>query len=137
MRSTKSRRPVSHGLLCKIVHELPFVCSNQFEVTLFTACFSKAFFGALRIGELVSPSKSVVKGLLGSDVVLANDSIRVRIRRSKTDVFGRGEWIPLSKVDSVACPVGAVAAYVQAKGSCFFGACRRYAHYQVSIHYSF
>lgn len=63
----------------------------------------------------MSPSKSIVKGLLSTDVVLANDAIRVRIRRSKTDVFGRGEWIPLKKVKSVACPVGGVAEYVQVR----------------------
>lgn len=63
---------MSHELLCRIVQELQSVCSSPFEVVLFTACFSLAFFGALRVGEIVSPSKLVFKGLAVSDVVLAN-----------------------------------------------------------------
>lgn len=108
----ESRRPVSFSLLNKLLGILAELCVSAFEVALFRASFTLAFFGALRVGELVSPSRNRLGGLLPDDVVLANGAVRVRIRRSKTDIFGRGEWIPLHQVGGRACPVSAIEGYM-------------------------
>lgn len=79
---------------------------------LFHTCFSLAFFAALRVGELVPPSRARGGGLLSDDAVLANGALRIRIRRSKTDLFGRDEWVPLHGVSGLACPVQAVGDYL-------------------------
>ncbi|KAM3928101.1 uncharacterized protein RB166_006232 [Leptodactylus fuscus] len=62
------------------------------EAVLFSAACCLAFFGALRVGELVSPSRNKLGGLLNGDVVVSGGVLRVRIRRSKTDVLGQGKW---------------------------------------------
>lgn len=72
--------------LPRIINVLPSICSSDYERVLFSVSFYLAFFGALRVGELVSQSKEKLGGLRHDDVLLANNSIR--IRRSKTDVFG-------------------------------------------------
>lgn len=46
------------------------------------------------------------------DVLLANGAVRLRIRRSKTDVLGQGAWVPLHAVPGPACPVTAVAEFL-------------------------
>ncbi|KAM3936789.1 uncharacterized protein RB166_000745 [Leptodactylus fuscus] len=79
--------------------------------------FSLAFFGALRVGELVSPSKHRWGGLWEDDVVLANGALRLRIRRSKMDQAGRGSWLPLNAVDGVVCLVCVVSEYLRVRPS--------------------
>lgn len=110
--ATECRRPVSYELLVRFVHVLPALCLSPFEVSLFKASFCLEFFGALRVSELVAPAKHKVGGLSRDDVVLVQDAVRVRIRRSKTDLFGRGEWLMLNKVADVLCPVSVVSEYL-------------------------
>ncbi|KAM9324065.1 cis-aconitate decarboxylase-like [Gastrophryne carolinensis] len=66
------------------------VCSSEFEVRLFQAAFSVAFFGALRVGELVSRNKREPGGLQVDDVFFAEEGVWIRIRVSKTDQEDRG-----------------------------------------------
>lgn len=120
--SRESRRPVSFSLLCSIVDLLPSVCSSPFEASLFSACFSVAFFAALRISELVPPSSRGKGGLLYEDVLIGQDFIRIRVWRSKTDQFGYGAWIPLYSSPGSACPVRLVVSYynLRVSGNSFF-----------------
>lgn len=83
------RCPVSYALLQFLVSSLQEICSSNFEISLFKVGFCLAFFGALLV--LVSPSRVKAGGLLKYDVVLANEAVRLHIRKSKTDVFGFGE----------------------------------------------
>lgn len=41
-----------------------------------------------------------------------NGAISIRIRRSKTDVLGRGEWVPLQSVVCPVCPVRVVLEFL-------------------------
>lgn len=52
-----SRWPVFLGMLGVMVGTLPQICLSAFEAQLFWTAFVLAFFGALRLDELVSPSK--------------------------------------------------------------------------------
>ncbi|CAN2387662.1 hypothetical protein PRIEUP_LOCUS11981 [Pristimantis euphronides] len=63
-----TRRPVSFQLLGDTGGVLGNVCSSEYEVRLFRLAFSWAFFGALRVGELVSPSKIREGGIRREDV---------------------------------------------------------------------
>lgn len=98
------RRPVSHTILGQIMEATISLCSSSYQASLFRASFCLAFSGALRISKLVSPSRSRPGGLLADDVVSANQVLRIRIRRSKTDVLGRGEWIPLRSIQAPYAP---------------------------------
>ncbi|XP_056385746.1 uncharacterized protein LOC130281967 [Hyla sarda] len=106
------RRPVSYPLLVSLLQASVSCCTSNFEATLYSAAFCVAFFGALRVGELVPSSKRGPGGLLFDDVVSSNGVLQLRIRRSKTDQVGQGAWIRLQSVDGPACPVRAVAEYL-------------------------
>lgn len=110
-----SRRPISFELLGRLVEALASVCLDSFEVLLFKSSFTLAFFAALRVGELVSPSKKKLGGLMASDVLLSNGVVRICIRRSKTDIFSKGEWISLQVVPGPCCPVAAIEAYLRVR----------------------
>lgn len=118
---TEHRRPISYSLLSQLLVATVGQCSSLYEASLFKASFCLAFFAALRVGELVPPARDRAGGLMVDDVVLANDALRIRIRRSKTDVLGRGEWVPLHRVQGLACPVSSVSDYLnyRSQGSQF------------------
>lgn len=69
------RRPVSFQVLQDLGTVLVNVCRSSFEVHLFRLAFSFAFFGALRVGELISPSTVRAGGLRDEDVNLFADRI--------------------------------------------------------------
>lgn len=49
----------------------------------------------------MAPSRTRSGRLLEKDIVEINGSIRLYIRRSKTDIFGKGAWILLRPVGGV------------------------------------
>lgn len=106
------RRPASHKLLGKIIEVLPNFCLSPLEVRLLKISFCLAFFVALRVSELVSPSKNRIGGLAWDDVVMIQDVVRVHVRRSKKYVFGHSEWLVLPCVVGPLCPVVSVSEYM-------------------------
>ena len=47
-----SPKPITLELLVKLMNSLQFVCSSNYECTLFRSMFSLAFFALLRIREI-------------------------------------------------------------------------------------
>ena len=81
------------------------------------------FAGFFRLGELLPTADS--RTALGSclqwgdvavDSELAPSMLRVHLRVSKCDQFGRGANIYVGKADGPRCPVVAVVAYMAARG---------------------
>ncbi|XP_073498485.1 uncharacterized protein [Phyllobates terribilis] len=106
------RWPISYGLLLTLGQLLGSVCKSPQEVKLFRLAFSLAFFGALRLVELVSPSRFVSGGLLKDDVDLYSDRVEVFIRFSKTDQFRKGCKVVLFAVaGSDMCPVRCLSEF--------------------------
>ncbi|XP_044155452.1 uncharacterized protein LOC122942023 [Bufo gargarizans] len=106
------RKPVSFELLLRVGVQLSSICKSGWERGLFRAAFALAFFGAFRLGELVSGSVRRAGGLRCDDVELAVDRVVVRIRRSKTDQEGRGRQFVLFAVPGCGmCPVRCAGAY--------------------------
>ncbi|XP_054841847.1 integrase/recombinase xerD homolog [Eublepharis macularius] len=109
------RRPISLSILRRLLGVLPDCCRSPFEARLFHTAFTLAFFGALRVGELVAGSRDDPSGraLSFSDVSWSPKQVSITIRRSKTDQRGRGVTLCLraSRRGSV-CPVRAVGAYL-------------------------
>ncbi|XP_077334541.1 integrase/recombinase xerD homolog [Lithobates pipiens] len=100
------RRPVSFELLGRICEKLKVVCASGYEVLLFRAAFVLAFFGAFRIGELVSPSKKGRRGLFVEEVTCLNDRVTMRVRRSKMDQDGKGKEVVVFAIPGCQlCPV--------------------------------
>ncbi|XP_073476856.1 uncharacterized protein [Aquarana catesbeiana] len=114
-----SRRPVTFEILGGIVEQLRGVCSSDYEVSLFKVAFVLAFFGAFRIGELVSPSKTVQGGVGCKEVTLEEDGVSIFLRKSKTDQEGRGRMVRVySILGSPQCPVGAVREFLKVRPDC-------------------
>lgn len=91
------------------------------EVWLFTVAFALAFFGALRIGELVCKNRCGVGGLQFLDVTVDGDCVWIHIGKSKTDQLGKGVTVSLFWVlpDSV-CPVSSVQRFLEVRGLAWF-----------------
>ena len=119
-----ARLPITPSLLSRITEVLPTVCSSMFEASLFSAAFSLAFFGFLRVGELVADSTSFCNHtLLVSNVnfVNSNMTVEVLLASSKTDQRGEGTVISLNKINSHICPVTLLKAYIDARPKQFEG----------------
>lgn len=113
-----ARRPVSFQLLGLICDHLRAECSSPYEVVLFRAAFTLAFFGAFRISELVSQSRSTLGGLLRADVEISEEGLSCLLRRSKTDVVGKGRRIVLLRLlGSELCPVHCVESLLAVRPS--------------------
>lgn len=110
--SRERRRPVSFVLLQRLVSHCSFTCFSNTECLLFSTAFALMFFAALRVGELLPPSRAVPGGLAADQVLLGSDSVRIYISRSKTDVFGRGIWLRIGAVGGIACPVALITRYM-------------------------
>ncbi|XP_077329230.1 integrase/recombinase xerD homolog [Lithobates pipiens] len=108
------RRPVTFAILGVISRQLGGLCTSGYEAHLFRTAFSLAFFGAFRVGELVSPAKTVGGGLLGQDVTVGDGYLCLKLRRSKTDQSGKGVDVWLYALPgSEICPVAAVTEFVK------------------------
>ncbi|KAM4026862.1 uncharacterized protein ACNLHF_022731 [Anomaloglossus baeobatrachus] len=95
----------------------PGICVSAYETVLFTTAFVLAFFGAFRIGELVSPSRVIGGGLLFEDVSVVGRRVECRLRRSKTDQMGRGRLVVLYAVQGDGlCPVQVVSQFCGLRG---------------------
>ncbi|XP_031758455.1 uncharacterized protein LOC116410934 isoform X1 [Xenopus tropicalis] len=106
-----TRRPVDFQLLQRLLAPLQVICKSPYETALFRAAFSLAFFGALRISELVPQSAKKPGGLKQEDMIVNEKFIRFRIGRSKTDVLGRGCWVTISAIQGHACPVQLISTF--------------------------
>ena len=119
------RFPISPELLVKIIQVLPVVCSSVYETTLFSAIFSLAFYGFLRVGELVVASKGEWGHALLAHTVKVKDhggTIELELSHSKTDQAGKGVIINLQKIESPTCPVSLVKQFlaIRKRASCIF-----------------
>ena len=57
-KSVNARKPITFEILEKIINVLLHVCNSYYEATLFSACFSVAFFVFLRVGEFALSQNS-------------------------------------------------------------------------------
>ena len=82
-------------------------------------------FGFLRSGEFVVKSQATfdpTQHITPQDIAVDSHSnptlIRVFIKQSKTDQFGTGAHIFLSRTDTDLCPVAALLAYLAQRPNC-------------------
>lgn len=119
-RLKDSRAPLSPNILKGLRAKWVDICISPYEALLFHAAALIAFFGALRIGELVLSSKHdrSNRALLYSNVSFVGQSVTLLIRSSKTDQRGKGSRIHLQPcLDLDICPVHALRLYIEARGS--------------------
>ncbi|XP_029451848.1 uncharacterized protein LOC115088071 isoform X1 [Rhinatrema bivittatum] len=109
-------RPIRYVDLCILVEVLPQICWSAFEPSMFRLAFSWAFFGAMRISELVAQSRRAVRevGMLKSNVQIRGSEVRLFIPRSKTDQTGKGAVVALlCDAQRSVCPVRLAHGYMR------------------------
>ncbi|KAM3923091.1 integrase/recombinase xerD homolog [Leptodactylus fuscus] len=110
------RKPVSFSLLMELGSVVGEVCTDAGEGLLFRAAFSLAFFGAFRLGELVSGSRSQPGGLFWEDVDVYEDRVDVQLRRSKTDQEAKGCRCLFEVPRCCMCPVLCTRTFLLDRG---------------------
>ncbi|XP_060100330.1 integrase/recombinase xerD homolog [Heteronotia binoei] len=113
------RTPFSPEVLKGFGRIWPTIRFSEFEALLFQAAAMAAFFGALRVSELVVSSRNDSSGraLLMGDVKIVGDCVTIRVRRSKTDQRHKGVTITLGSCHvSEICPVLALKGYISVRG---------------------
>ena len=120
-RRTRQRRdvraPITEAILQKVCPVLPDICFSTYESCLFKAAYLVAYFGLLRVSEIVFTNQiNANRPLLYSDVQVTDGSqaVLISIRVSKTNQFGAPKIlrIPWSGNPSLCC-VTAVQNYLR------------------------
>ncbi|XP_078339010.1 uncharacterized protein LOC111100709 isoform X3 [Crassostrea virginica] len=92
------RTPLTLSILQLVVSALPSVCRSPYEAVLFSTLFSCAYYGLLRVSEVLNIQKAHIS--------LSNFKVSILIPRSKTDQFGNTTTLHISKQpNSLTCPV--------------------------------
>ena len=114
-----TRLPITYDLLQKIVSILSGLCTSQYEVVLFSAAFSLAFFGFLRISEVTSGKRNDIFSrhtIQVENVKVTQSNIEIFMTSSKTDQLGLGTKVLICKQShSSVCPVGLLNKYIQVR----------------------
>ncbi|XP_069507368.1 uncharacterized protein [Ambystoma mexicanum] len=114
-RKKDVRKPINFEVLGKLLKVLEGVCTDGFELCLFRAACALAFFGALRVSELVATGKADDSGraLAPGDVTFMEDGLMVKVRKSKTDQAGKGASIKLRRAaEQASCPTWLLSHYM-------------------------
>ena len=84
-----SRAPITLQMLQAFPMALKNVTSSAYEALLFSTAFSVAFFGFLRVGEMIATGKSGDNSRIIqiSDVVY-DETVKITLRFCKTDQYG-------------------------------------------------
>ena len=112
-----SCKPITLELLVKLMNSLQFVCSSNYECTLFRSMFSLAFFALLRIGEITVNNNTrhvINKG----DINVSQDLqvIKLTIPFSKTDQKGLSTTIAVCEFNQTAiCPATLLSKYISVR----------------------
>uniref|UniRef100_A0ABM5GIN9 Uncharacterized protein isoform X1 n=1 Tax=Pogona vitticeps TaxID=103695 RepID=A0ABM5GIN9_9SAUR len=118
-QSQDDRAPISPAILGHLCDLWRLLCKDRYEESLFRAAALMAFFGALRISELVALGKRDVsrRALQLDDVTVRDGQVRIRLRSSKTDQHGNGCMVILGRCSIVKiCPVRAVGDFGVLRG---------------------
>lgn len=104
------RIPVTPALLISIFRVLRWVLSDPFDIIMYKAVFSLAFFAFLRVSEYAQSHHS----LQLSDVSILHSAILLHFRSFKFSSQQVAK-IPLPAIDSELCPVNALRGYLSVR----------------------
>lgn len=114
-KTADTRGPITRPLLRQLILSLSAVCSSQYEATLFTAAFSLAYFGLLRVGEFTTANKSSLSHCLKLHNITVHSHqshLRLTIPHSKTDQTGKSSTLIIPRESERAlCPIRAIADF--------------------------
>lgn len=97
---------------------------SRFNDIMMWAAASSCFFGFFRSREITVPSTTAFDaavhlawGDVATDGTTPPSLVRVFLKRSKTDQFGRGAELFMGSTGNELCPVGAIVSYSRRRGS--------------------
>ena len=111
---TKQRLPVTAEVLQRVLRVL--TSPDRKERTVVWAIAVTAFFGFFRLGELLpdtgstfDPKTDVAWGDLAVDRHTDTRTVKIHLKKSKCDQFGKGVDVYLGRTDLDLCPVTATS----------------------------
>lgn len=114
------RLPITGPLLARICTALH--SSSHPEKALIWVISSVAFFGFFRLGELLvespdqyHPAVNLAWGDVAVDSLSSPSMVKIHLKRSKCDQFGKGIDVVVGKTDSLVCPVKAMMVFIAAR----------------------
>ena len=118
-----TRLPITPPILRRI-RELWDARPSRQDYVMPWAAMTLCFFGFFRSGEVTVPTQEAFNArthLSWGDVAIDNpgnpQAIRVHLRHSKTDQFGKGTEVIMGRTGDLLCPVAAVAAFMRTRGT--------------------
>ncbi|XP_055353478.1 uncharacterized protein LOC129599291 [Paramacrobiotus metropolitanus] len=87
---------------------------NTEEALMLWSAFCMAFFGFMRVSEIVSKSRNsfdAASTLTFDDVELTSECVIITLKRTKTDQCAAGTKIELTATNRSVCPVRAIGMY--------------------------
>lgn len=96
--TSDSRAPINAKTLEKICDALQALCSSKYETMLFKVAFSLAYFGLLRVSEMVVCSNFLSnRALAKQDVYIdRSQTVHIKLRQTKTQQVGRPVELQIS-----------------------------------------
>ena len=133
------RVPISLKLLKRLIVSLQKVCTSRYEIFLFSAAFSIAFFVMLRVSEVTIKSRSDKVGHtlnfenVSFQKVEAQTGLRVLLEISKTDQKHKSVTLAIHKQqDSDICPIQLLQSYLAVRFSGVNGSSKLFVHFDGS-----
>ena len=121
--SSKIRLPITPAIL-KELHGYWSKNAGDQDVFMIWAAAIMCFFGFFRAGEITTPTLTFYdprKHLAWADVTMDDpinpSTLRIRLKFSKTDQFGKGADVYLGKTGCRLCPIAGILAYMVSRGS--------------------
>ncbi|CAG2188983.1 unnamed protein product [Mytilus edulis] len=110
-----TRLPITRDILEKLLRSLAVICKNGYETKLFMTSFSLAFHGFMRVGEITVDCKNKqMHTVKFENIKLCDARLEVLLTSSKTDQFGSGTTIVISKQKNKnVCPVQIMANFMK------------------------
>ena len=109
------RLPITPAIMGQLQSALPQATSCSYEATMVWAACCLGYFGFMRSGEFTS-DRTAEPAVLAADVAVDSHTnptlLKVKLRRAKTDPFGKGVEIYMGKTDTSLCPVSAILSYM-------------------------
>ena len=111
------RAPITLAMLQQLMLSLSSITANQYEQILFQSAFSLAFFGLLRVGEFAEANNQTTskKVLKIHDLAILDSRIKLLVRYSKTDQYGKSVTLDIPANALPSCPVLSMQTYLASR----------------------
>lgn len=129
-QAERVRLPITPSILARMRSYWIREEMQVIDQVMLWAAATLCFHGFLRAGELTvptvqrfDPAVHLTWGDVEADCHVCPSTIKVHLKRSKTDQLGRGVDVFVGRTGSILCPVEAISQYVALRGSrpgCFF-----------------